>query len=88
MAVITDEIRAQLVQKAIAARQKAYAPYSKFSVGAAVLVFFSDLPSVGAAVPVFFRICFPPERQCFSSLSKKMCLCTTLFPLSPLFLTI
>ena len=37
MAVITDEIRAQLVQKAIAARQKAYAPYSKFSVGAAVL---------------------------------------------------
>ena len=74
MAVITDEIRAQLVQKAIAARQKAYAPYSKFSVGAAVLV--------------FFRICLPLGRQCFSSLSKKMCLCTTLFPLSPLFLTI
>ena len=37
MAAITDEIRALLVQKAVEARQKAYAPYSKFSVGAAVL---------------------------------------------------
>ena len=37
MAEITDATRAELVEKAISAREKAYAPYSKFSVGAAVL---------------------------------------------------
>ena len=37
MAQITDDIRRNLVEKAIAAREKAYAPYSKFPVGAAVL---------------------------------------------------
>ena len=37
MANITDKTRAQLVKAAIEAREKAYAPYSKFSVGAAVL---------------------------------------------------
>ena len=37
MAKITDAQRVQLVKSAIAARKKAYAPYSKFSVGAAVL---------------------------------------------------
>ncbi|MBE6895352.1 MAG: cytidine deaminase [Ruminococcaceae bacterium] len=37
MANITDNDRALLVQKAIEARNNAYAPYSKFSVGAAVL---------------------------------------------------
>ena len=37
MAEITDSIRAELVEKAISARGKAYTPYSKFSVGAAVL---------------------------------------------------
>lgn len=37
MANITDTQRAQLVQAAIKARENAYAPYSKFSVGAAVL---------------------------------------------------
>lgn len=37
MANINDDIRAQLVAAAIAARENAYAPYSRFSVGAAVL---------------------------------------------------
>ncbi len=37
MAKITDTQRAQLVESAIRARENAYAPYSKFSVGAAVL---------------------------------------------------
>lgn len=37
MANITDAQRQQLVKSAIEAREKAYAPYSKFSVGAAVL---------------------------------------------------
>lgn len=37
MANITDKDRALLVKKAIEARKMAYAPYSKFSVGAAVL---------------------------------------------------
>ena len=37
MANITYDIRAQLVAAAIAARENAYAPYSRFSVGAAVL---------------------------------------------------
>lgn len=37
MANITDKTRAQLVKAAIEARENAYAPYSKFSVGAAVL---------------------------------------------------
>ena len=37
MADINDVQRTELVKSAIAARKKAYAPYSKFSVGAAVL---------------------------------------------------
>lgn len=37
MAAITDSIRKELVKKAIEGREKAYAPYSKFSVGAAAL---------------------------------------------------
>jgi len=37
MANITDKDRALLVRQAIQARNNAYAPYSKFSVGAAVL---------------------------------------------------
>lgn len=37
MADITNAQRTQLVEAAVAARNKAYAPYSKFSVGAAVL---------------------------------------------------
>jgi len=37
MASMTDTQRVQLVESAIRARENAYAPYSKFSVGAAVL---------------------------------------------------
>ncbi len=37
MSPITPEIRQQLVQQAIAARQKAYAPYSQYLVGAALM---------------------------------------------------
>ena len=35
--MLKDEIRDELIQKAIEAYQKAYAPYSHYSVGAAVL---------------------------------------------------
>ena len=37
MPLLTDEQREELVQAAIHARQWAYAPYSKYSVGAALL---------------------------------------------------
>ena len=37
MVNLTDDMRAQLVQAATEARENAYAPYSKFKVGAAVL---------------------------------------------------
>ncbi len=35
--MLTDEIRTTLIQKARAAQQRAYAPYSKYAVGAALL---------------------------------------------------
>jgi cytidine deaminase len=35
--MITDSMRKRLIQAAIQARQKAYAPYSKYQVGAALL---------------------------------------------------
>ncbi len=35
--MINDELRSKLIQEAIAARKWAYAPYSHYSVGAAVL---------------------------------------------------
>lgn len=34
---VSEELRAQLIEKAIEAKQHAYCPYSKFRVGAAVL---------------------------------------------------
>jgi cytidine deaminase len=34
---VTDEVRQQLIEAAIAARRWAYAPYSKYAVGAALL---------------------------------------------------
>jgi cytidine deaminase len=37
MTDITDELRQRLIDAALKARQQAYAPYSKFPVGAAVL---------------------------------------------------
>lgn len=37
MTDITDELRQRLIDAAVKARQQAYAPYSKFPVGAAVL---------------------------------------------------
>jgi len=35
--MLTDEIKTKLIQAALAARQWAYAPYSKYAVGAALL---------------------------------------------------
>jgi cytidine deaminase len=35
--MISDELAARLVTRALSAREKAYAPYSRFTVGAAVL---------------------------------------------------
>ncbi len=35
--MLTDELRQRLISEAIAARQKAYAPYSNYAVGAALL---------------------------------------------------
>jgi len=35
--MLTDELRQKLIQEAIAARQRAYAPYSHYPVGAALL---------------------------------------------------
>jgi len=35
--MLTDELKTQLIQAALAARQWAYAPYSKYHVGAALL---------------------------------------------------
>jgi cytidine deaminase len=35
--MVTEELRKQLVQKALAAREWAYAPYSQYPVGAALL---------------------------------------------------
>ena len=35
--MVTEELRKQLIQKAVAAREWAYAPYSQYPVGAALL---------------------------------------------------
>ncbi len=53
--MLTNELRARLVQLALEARQRAYAPYSNYRVGAAVLTpsgrFFTGANVESAAYP-------------------------------------
>jgi cytidine deaminase len=53
--MLTNELRAKLVQMALEARQRAYAPYSKYRVGAAALTssgkFFTGANVESAAYP-------------------------------------
>jgi len=53
--MLTNELRAKLVQLALEARQRAYAPYSKYRVGAAALTssgkFFTGANVESAAYP-------------------------------------
>jgi cytidine deaminase len=53
--MLTDELRTRLIQMAIEARQRAYAPYSNYQVGAALLTttgkFFTGCNVENAAYP-------------------------------------
>ncbi len=69
--MINDELRSKLIQEAIAARKWAYAPYSHYSVGAAVLAgsgrIYSGVNVENAAFPT--TIC--AERTAiFSAVSQ------------------
>ena len=54
--MLTDALRAELIQTAVDARRRAYAPYSKYPVGAALLTtsgqIFSGVNVENAAYPV------------------------------------
>jgi len=54
--ILTNELRSELVQRAIEARKLAYAPYSNYMVGAALLTrsgrFFSGANVENAAYPM------------------------------------
>lgn len=54
--MLTDDLRAQLIQKAVSSRERAYAPYSNYKVGASLLTgtgkIFSGVNIENAAYPV------------------------------------
>jgi cytidine deaminase len=51
---LTPELEQQLTQAALAARNMAYAPYSRYQVGAALLI---DSPDAEPATPLIFTGC-------------------------------
>lgn len=54
--MLTDELRAQLIQRAVSSRKRAYTPYSHYKVGAALLTetgkIYSGVNIENAAYPV------------------------------------